>query len=78
LLFVKLARVARGIPQHEIAKLLRVSRPIVSHIENGVWNPSPSQLAVLAQFFGCRPESLLKHVDESSILPPGTAQENGR
>lgn len=64
MLYLKAVRIHRGVRQHQIATLLNVSRPIVSHIENGVWNPTPAQLDALAKFFGCDPSRLLTHVNE--------------
>ena len=82
MLFLKGIRIHRGVRQHQIATLLKVSRPVVSNIENGHWNPTPAQLDTLAQFFGYPPERLLTHVDERTLVGPGAeardTQENGR
>ena len=53
---VEQLRKARGLNQEDFAKMLRVSRQIISSIETGKYNPSLDLAFAIADFFGKRIE----------------------
>jgi transcriptional regulator with XRE-family HTH domain len=62
---LKFLRQARGLRQHQIADFLKIPRPHVSQIENGVRNPTSAQLNALARFFNCPANTLLQPMSEA-------------
>lgn len=60
---IKQHRVHRQMTQEFIAEQLNVSRQAVSKWENGISDPSTSNLIALARLFKITPEELLKNIE---------------
>ena len=56
-------RKQKGYSQEQLAERLNVSRQAVSKWENGVSDPSTSNLLALAKLYGISAEDLLKEVE---------------
>lgn len=56
---LKRLRLARGIGQIELAKLIGVSKGIISLWENGLREPTMTSLIALARFFGVSIDELV-------------------
>jgi transcriptional regulator with XRE-family HTH domain len=58
-LYIKAQRAANQLSQRELARQAQVSYSYISHLENGLNEPSISVLRALAENLGIRPEELL-------------------
>lgn len=58
-LFIKAQRAANQLSQRELARHAQVSYSYISHLENGLNEPSISVLRALAENLGIRPEELV-------------------
>ena len=61
-------RKARGLTQNDLAKLAKVPRTTLSHIESGAGNPSLRIVATLAIALGVTIEELLQPTQTSCVL----------
>ena len=59
---LKLERLTKGISQTEVGSAARIAQPAVSAIERGRLQPTPAQLARLADIFKVAPSDLLRDV----------------
>lgn len=62
---LRVVREASGFTQSEVCKYLQkydtgVDKPMLSRFENNVCLPTPYQLLLLANFYGCKPADLIK------------------
>ena len=59
---IKAIRKSKGLSQEELAIKLNVVRQTVSKWEQGISEPSTSNMIALAKLYGITPEELLKNV----------------
>lgn len=53
-------RLSNGYSKYYVAKKVDLSRPTISNIENGTYNPRYDTLVKLARLYGLTPDELLK------------------
>lgn len=53
-------RLSKGYSKYYVAKKVDLSRPTISNIENGTFNPRYDTLVKLARLYGLTPDELLK------------------
>lgn len=63
-------RIARGLTQGQLAKLLRVAQTTVSAWERGVNEPSYMVVRKLVQLFGRSADYIMGYVDDGEEVPP--------
>ena len=59
---IKAIRKSKGLSQQELAVKLNVVRQTVSKWEQGISEPSTSNMIALAKLYGVTPEELLKNI----------------
>ena len=60
-MIIKDRRVAKGMTQGELARLIGVSAPAIAQWECGDTNPSADKLPAIAAALGCTIDDLFKH-----------------
>ncbi|MCP1109500.1 helix-turn-helix transcriptional regulator [Ohessyouella blattaphilus] len=61
---IKEYRRERKMSQEELAKLVKVRRETIGHLENGKYNPSLKLALDIAKVFGTTVEDMFEYVDE--------------
>lgn len=65
---IKALRMARGMSQVALARMLSVSKQSVSNWENNNIMPSVEQVVHIAEFFGCTTDYLLEMEEKRKIV----------
>lgn len=60
-MIIKDRRVAKGMTQGELARLIGVSAPAIAQWERGDTNPTADKLPAIAAALGCTIDDLFKH-----------------
>ena len=64
---IKELRQERGLSQTELAKAIDTAQPNITRWENGINDPTSTQLTKLADFFGCSTDFLLGREDDFGV-----------
>ncbi|MBE9573799.1 MAG: DUF4065 domain-containing protein [Proteobacteria bacterium] len=75
---IKELREQLGMNQQKLAELLEVSRPAISHIENGERKVSADELIRLSEIFNLSVESLLDLRKEPEVILKGSKKKRGQ
>ncbi|MBQ8658474.1 MAG: helix-turn-helix transcriptional regulator [Clostridia bacterium] len=79
MLKLKALREESGKTQAQIAEIFKISRQVYANYENGINQPSPQMLIVMADYFQCSIDYLLGRSDDFgniTILPDYLQEEN--
>jgi transcriptional regulator with XRE-family HTH domain len=75
---VKRHRILKEQSQQDLADATGISRSIISNIENGRVNPTPTELAALGHALNCPPDRLLDHVSADPLGPGAEFRDSQR
>ena len=72
---LKELRQERGLSQTELAKAIDTAQPNITRWENGINDPTSTQLTKLADFFGCSTDFLLGREDDFGVKINSSAEK---